>query len=207
MKRRGDQPWPGGRFDQRRQDVGWKIRQAGAQDAAGLGVGLGDLVGRVRVADQRGTGGHGEPAVEPDPIAAMIASIDAEHERTTTWRVIGRGFQATEAVAAAELPVAAEDPVEPTESVAPIADAPEAMPPEPDAETVERVSRYNFDELSRILTDRVSGVPAPSEPEVATTASTGNALVSLSGETFILNRLPLFTKIPGDWLQNSLPSY
>lgn len=64
------------------------------------------------------------------------------------------------------------------------------MPPEPDAETVERVSRYNFDELSRILTDRVSGAPAPAEPEVAI-AGNGNALVSLSGETFILNRLPL----------------
>ena len=36
------------------------------------------------------------------------------------------------------------------------------MPPEPDAETVERVSRYNFDELSRILTDRVSGPPTVS---------------------------------------------
>ncbi len=32
--------------------------------------------------------------------------------------------------------------------------------PPPDSETVERVSRYNFDELSRILNDRV-GETAP----------------------------------------------
>ena len=38
----------------------------GAEDAAGLGVGLGDLVGRVGVAHERRAGGDGEPAVEVD---------------------------------------------------------------------------------------------------------------------------------------------
>src|SRR5690606_38603506 len=70
---------------------------------------------------------------------------------------------------------------------------------EPDAEAVERVSRYNFDELSRILTDRV-GERKPRPPEVtqsvdlpvpsAGTATTGS-LVNLGGETLVLNRLPL----------------
>jgi signal transduction histidine kinase len=143
-----------------------------------------------------------EPDEGHDPIAAMIASIEAEaaaeRERVTTWRIIGRGFEALGAPEIAE--GSAEAIVETAsvevESAAVVAEpmaaeAPEAMPPEPDQETVERVSRYNFDELSRILTDRVSGVPMPSEPETAPAAGANNALVSLSGETFILNRLPL----------------
>jgi len=135
-----------------------------------------------------------------DAIATMIAEDAADRERVTTWRIIGRGFEAIEApVAAEESPAAEGEPptaeIEPqvaeTEPVELVAEAaPEAMPPAPDQETVERVSRYNFDELSRILTDRVSGVPAP-EPEAVTPVGTGNGLVSLSGETFILNRLPL----------------
>jgi len=136
-----------------------------------------------------------------DPIAAMIESIEAatamERERVTTWRITGRGFEPIEAPATLEHPVP-EAPVAPVDSEAadvptlptlPLAEAPEAMPPEPDQETVERVSRYNFDELSRILTDRVSG--ASPAVETAAPATNGNALVSLSGETFILNRLPL----------------
>jgi signal transduction histidine kinase len=138
-----------------------------------------------------------EPAEDGDPIAAMIALIEAEdaadRERITTWRIIGRGFEAietTETVAGSAEPIT-DAPGDEGRMVEVAVDAPEAMPPEPDQETVERVSRYNFDELSRILTDRVSGVPAPTEPEAAPAAGAGNALVSLSGETFILNRLPL----------------
>jgi signal transduction histidine kinase len=135
-----------------------------------------------------------DETIDADAIGEMIASIEAEEaatlERVTTWRIVGRGFEplkqaasppAVEDVPAIEVPVLPE----------PFAAAPGAMPPEPDAETVERVSRYNFDELSRILTDRVSGAPASPEPEVAAAVGNGNALVSLSGETFILNRLPL----------------
>lgn len=105
-----------------------------------------------------------EPEPEPEPVAA------------TVWRVIGRGFEAL----SAELPD--DEPAEPaTASI-------------PDAETVERVSRYNFDELSRILTDRVSAHPsAPPADEPAAPAAAANegALINLNGETFILNRLPL----------------
>ena len=85
----------------------------------------------------------------------------------------------------------------------------QSLPPEPDPETVERVSRYNFDELSRILTDRVGGDdaatrtsrpepprerPAPPVlvPKSPKPAQPGQGqLVNLAGETFILNRLPL----------------
>lgn len=72
-----------------------------------------------------------------------------------------------------------------------------------DAESVERVSRYNFDELSRILNDRVGNgdmgseggngpvaAPRPPRPSVPSATPEG-ALVTLGGETLVLNRLPL----------------
>ncbi|KRA41994.1 sensor histidine kinase [Devosia sp. Root635] len=60
---------------------------------------------------------------------------------------------------------------------------------EADAEAVERVSRYNFDELSRILNDRVGDNSQPPKP-VAEQPRSG-ALINLGGETLVLNRLPL----------------
>lgn len=61
-----------------------------------------------------------------------------------------------------------------------------------DADAVERVSRYNFDELSRILNDRV-GETAPQAGTIRPTESPANtgALVNLGAETLVLNRLPL----------------
>ncbi|WP_417309709.1 ATP-binding protein [Devosia sp.] len=60
----------------------------------------------------------------------------------------------------------------------------------PDADTVDRVSRYNFDELTRILTDRVAAAPTGEQTTPVTNVTDGG-LVNLAGETFILNRLPL----------------
>jgi signal transduction histidine kinase len=93
-----------------------------------------------------------------------------------------------------------EAPV-PPETIAPASDDNGAGPT---PESVERVSRYNFDELSRILTDRVANgergagetvdrrtaafaARAPSVPS----ATPEGALVTLGGETLVLNRLPL----------------
>ena len=124
------------------------------------------------------------------------------------YQVTGRGFVADEPAAAeeteaeADLPAlealdASEPvPVEDDVSVVPADDASrlqaalaELAPKAPDADTVERVSRYNFDELSRILNDRVGetsqNLPKAQEPQ--RTAS----LVNLGGETLVLNRLPL----------------
>jgi signal transduction histidine kinase len=119
--------------------------------------------------------------VEPEPAVAA----DPEAAKPTVWRVIGRGFTPVATTPAEPAPLAAVD-VEP-----PVPDLPDVPP---DAETVERVSRYNFDELSRILTDRVSGtapvLPEPATPDATRPAAEG-ALINLSGETFILNRLPL----------------
>jgi signal transduction histidine kinase len=134
---------------------------------------------------------------EPDVIAALIDYADEEPEvAPTTWRVIGRGFTAASlsepaqaesvALVSDAVPLA---PVEP----APVEPAAAESAATPDAETVERVSRYNFDELSRILTDRVNGqgaTPRAEEPEPAQPSAEG-ALINLTGETFILNRLPL----------------
>jgi len=134
---------------------------------------------------------------EPDLIAAVIEYADEEPEpeapgRAVTYRVTGRGFT----------PAPAGEPKPAGDDALPA--GPQEPPPEttPDAEIVERVSRYNFDELSRILTDRVGSEPAPSEPPVVIEApiepvprpialATDRALVNVAAETFILNRLPL----------------
>lgn len=144
-----------------------------------------------------------EAREEPDVIAAVIEFADeidepqAEPEdaasRAVTFRVVGRGFT----------PLPAGEPPQPES--APPAELPAGAvvtqaPADP--EIVERVSRYNFDELSRILTDRVGTEPAPPEAPVqieppieplhrpiARTAD--RALVNVAAETFILNRLPL----------------
>ena len=71
-----------------------------------------------------------------------------------------------------------------------------------DAQTLERVSRYNFDELSRLLNDRIGGgegsgktsieaLIAADEGPAAAPANGGGALINLGGETLVLNRLPL----------------
>lgn len=114
------------------------------------------------------------------------------------YRVTGRGFVAD---AASPPDAAGEDGAgSHRESVA--AAVAEIAPPLPeDPEAVERVSRYNFDELSRILNDRVGGgEPAPSvtPPPAAAPAQyavgapqRAGALINLGGETLVLNRLPL----------------
>ncbi|GEM_PF-524261 len=95
------------------------------------------------------------------------------------YKITGRGFTPLE-----------EGDTEPTESAA-------ETDAQPDPETVERVSRYNFDELSRILNDRVGErgqtSTGPAEPALPTVkgASGSGALINLGGETLVLNRLPL----------------
>jgi signal transduction histidine kinase len=116
---------------------------------------------------------------EPEPQASEEREPQPSEgaPKPTLFKVIGRGFIPTEQ--------ATED-----ES--------DAFPSEPaeNAESVERVSRYNFDELSRILTDRVGGpaaaVASPVEaPPAPISAATDGRLVNLTGETFVLNRLPI----------------
>jgi signal transduction histidine kinase len=159
------------------------------------------------------------PEPEPEPEAegeAALAEPAAGDEgaRRMLYRLVGRGFtplaeEASDEEAEAE-PAASEAEAEPPE---------EPAPPR-DMESVERVSRYNFDELARILNDRVSGdaapqnaatsietiieaepepepepapepVPAPLPVAAAVKTPASGALINLGGETLVLNRLPL----------------
>ncbi|HEX4299045.1 MAG TPA: HAMP domain-containing sensor histidine kinase [Devosia sp.] len=122
------------------------------------------------------------PPLDPDLIATVIEYADdpehtdaPHHEPSSQWMITGRGFRRYDP------PVAAEPPL-PAETV----DA------APDAEAAERVSRYNFEELGRILTDRVSGEPGPRiEPEPAIEPRPPEGVINLNAETLVLNRLPL----------------
>lgn len=127
------------------------------------------------------------------------------------YKVTGRGFvaaadtgsppQAPEAIVSAEPDRPSASEVVSESSTPPEMDridhlraALEALDAEEqrDEEAVERVSRYNFDELSRILTDRVGerSARAADAPPAAAPATSG-ALINLGGETLVLNRLPL----------------
>ena len=119
------------------------------------------------------------PPFGVDPAPAGPPADPAETLVANYYKITGRGFTPLEAGG-----------VEPTDT------APEAEA-QPDPETVERVSRYNFDELSRILNDRVGergqphSEPAESALPAVAGASGSGALVNLGGETLVLNRLPL----------------
>ncbi|KKB76633.1 hypothetical protein VW35_17875 [Devosia soli] len=130
-----------------------------------------------------------------------IPSAPAEEQPESPpqlFKITGRGFvasvQPAPEVTETEASPVADDTLFPPGSP----DLPLATDePVPDPDLVERVSRYNFDELSRILNDRVglgdrsqgpTSVPAV---RPAPAESNGGSLVNLGGETLVLNRLPL----------------
>jgi signal transduction histidine kinase/PAS domain-containing protein len=146
----------------------------------------------------------------PPPGAIAEAVAEPEQATGTLFKVTGRGFVPQHPGlelddAEADLPdLAALEPepeakplAEQMTAPAPIAEdgvqrlAMEMVEPTPvaDVEAVERVSRYNFDELSRILNDRIGDAVPPPQPPVE--APRGGALINLGGETLVLNRLPL----------------
>lgn len=157
------------------------------------------------------------PLTEADdaPPAAPEAGIEPQDEPDaadeapdgTLFKVTGRGFAAIadepeQEEAEADLAALAaldgvaetdtgEAPGNEDEAAERLALEITAMAPKPEAAAeVERVSRYNFDELSRILNDRVGEPAQPPRPPVETPRSSG-ALINLGGETLVLNRLPL----------------
>ncbi|MEQ1901048.1 MAG: histidine kinase dimerization/phospho-acceptor domain-containing protein [Devosia sp.] len=124
----------------------------------------------------------GSETTQPDLIADIIAYADDPEEpaapEPSQWQITGRGFTPIEQTA--------EPPPAPVLTV----DA------APDSETAERVLRYNFEELSRILTDRVSVEPAteieaPIAPPQRPAAASAESVVNLNAEAVVLNRLPL----------------
>jgi PAS domain-containing protein len=134
------------------------------------------------------------------------------------WLITGRGFRALapkppEDEASVALPesIAPEPVVVLPEVTTPPAEPPAALvepvPAEPDPvpepapaavgdavdpETADRVTRYNFEELGRILTDRVGSEPKTEPPVFAPPAAAAPAgIINLNAETLVLNRLPL----------------
>jgi PAS domain-containing protein/signal transduction histidine kinase len=168
---------------------------------------------------------------EPDMIAAVIEYADDPEpepsalpptETRSHWLITGRGFRtiatppeeeapsdtdtpaesAAEAIAATDPEPQADPMVEPTlegrQDLSSVSTVDEA----PDLETAERVSRYNFEELGRILTDRVATEstqtePAETDPLPAAAVSSPppvaqpSGIINLNAETLVLNRLPL----------------
>ena len=122
---------------------------------------------------------HEQPGSDEEPAAPPVAE---EPEPALLFRVTARRI-----VVEGEVAAVADE--EPSDAIVPEPDEsqPAAVEAPADPETVERVSRYNFDELARILNDRVGD---PSPPPPPSPAKTGE-LVSLGGETLVLNRLPL----------------
>ncbi|MGV3652156.1 MAG: histidine kinase dimerization/phospho-acceptor domain-containing protein [Devosia sp.] len=152
---------------------------------------------------------------QPSDKPGIAAEPEAEAEPRVTFRIIGRGLRPRRR--AETIPTA-----EPAPAPGPAAPAPEAV--ESEAEPAGRqknvteradvaldaASRHNFDELSRILADRVGAQPLEPVPEATSTDASRQpptqpappptaappgpsegGLISLNGETFILNRLPL----------------
>jgi signal transduction histidine kinase len=126
----------------------------------------------------------------PEPPEPAEPEEPVDEGAPTLFKITGRGFRANVAPEASA-------PVESDALFA--AGIPDIEAPEVAHDLVERVSRYNFDELSRILNDRVglgersgpstavAGVPAKN----AAPEQGNGALVNLGGETLVLNRLPL----------------
>jgi PAS domain S-box-containing protein len=158
---------------------------------------------------------------EPDMIAAVIEYADDPElepppplpETRSHWLITGRGFRALEPKSP---PPPATEASEPSSAVAPEPSPPEAAPAQaagfeavaepsaeppsaatvdaaPDADAAERVSRYNFEELGRILTDRVSNDAAQKQaaPSPIARPAVPEGVINLNAETLVLNRLPL----------------
>ncbi|WEK03163.1 MAG: histidine kinase dimerization/phospho-acceptor domain-containing protein [Candidatus Devosia phytovorans] len=134
-----------------------------------------------------------EVADESDEDLADLAALDGADDvldEAETEPEAGVDV-AVEDETAVDVPVAVEDETpDPPPAAETVAE--EQPGPIADPEQVERASRYNFDELARILTDRV-GEPAatPAAANVIAAPARSGSLINLGGETLVLNRLPL----------------
>ena len=125
--------------------------------------------------------GNEDPVAQEEAAFAADGHNDRAPERAGLWQVTGRGLTIPKAEYTEPQDIADTPPEAPEEE----ADA--------SADAVERTSRYNFEELSRILTDRVGrDEQAEAEPApLPRTPSPRGALVPLSEEALVLNRLPI----------------
>jgi len=153
-----------------------------------------------------GLGPMSEPATETEATEPQMFAItdrgftpieQVEPEQTDAEADL-RDLERLDEAFAPEDEVPAElKPIDPAPNAAEVAAVHEALAAlgpatPPDSATVERVSRYNFDELSRILNDRVGETaPQPTNVVQSDAPATTGALINLGGETLVLNRLPL----------------
>lgn len=103
-----------------------------------------------------------DPLLREEQAFAEDSNADDEPRRAGLWQLSGRGLTIPKTTA------------EPSRA----------------EKNLEQVSRYNFEELGRILSDRVSANGETPADSAAAPAQPSN-LVSLSDETLVLNRLPL----------------
>ena len=165
---------------------------------------LSDLVTRLLADDALFTPLTEADDTPPSPAEPPVIA-DAAPENgagQVLYRIVGRGFVAdagTAEDASAPAPEESGDETDPAQRLEAAIEQLQATQPA-DTESVERVSRYNFDELSRILNDRIGERnQSAAEPSVPTSGTApalpaGNAagsLINLGGETLVLNRLPL----------------
>lgn len=127
------------------------------------------------------------PWIEPDLDEAEPAGEDEALEAPRLWRVTGRGFVPDSGAQDSDpggIAALTGTPVEESDA--------EQSGTSSGEEVTDQAARYNFDELARILTEKVSSEPEPAEPVTPVARDEGrNRPLSLSDEHLILNRLPL----------------
>ncbi|MAN76433.1 MAG: hypothetical protein CML24_04360 [Rhizobiales bacterium] len=117
-----------------------------------------------------------DPAALEEAAFAADGSNEEGSARAGLWQIMGRGLTIS--------PIVYEE--EESESQAEQADEAAA------SDVSEQSTRYNFDELSRILNERVNrDDPTPLPPLSLRPQRSGGELVALSEEALVLNRLPI----------------
>ncbi len=169
--------------------------------------------------EQAGTQGHAtgsevhkEESTGPDDTQEEEAGPgEASGETTEQWRVTGRGFRADVRGDIKKEDDGREEPGEPRKPAEPQTDPRDVRTPDtssPVAPTpsaavsstgpgeMDRAARYNFDELSRILSEkvgrdkRIQSLKSRSQGQRSSKEGAGKT-INLSEEVLVLNRLPV----------------
>ncbi|WP_127144812.1 ATP-binding protein [Pelagibacterium montanilacus] len=169
-------------------------------------------------ATERAPGGENIPGPDPEDDEAAFIRDDLEEapaSRHRLWRITGRGLFGTpgpepeaQDIGTPEAPDVEEAPETPDSGATET--GVERVDPEPSAGTtadeparLDPAARYNFEELSRILGERVgrdsekafaapnADAPAAGEAPLEASPQAGGELVTLSDAALVLNRVPM----------------